>query len=546
MANGGNCELALISELEQSIAPETGQLSHDSLITFAYAADRLETPQTSLILLGATLADDGIDLLVGRPLEEPATLETADGELWNTMAEVPPGEMMIHVTLPLHAGCAVRLVTGSGLISNVCFVVDPSRVLRTRVGHVGRSDTDEGGVFNDPRIAEALAYDLAELRQFLRTSPRATSGGRSSGGNGGVQVYRSWEEYLDLCSAHIGERLLAYGLSLPSLDLDPSQPVSEEEKGFGDFEDEDPDEAPEGVDGEGGHESVSPSNWRNRPDKERRRYQRWCEDISELSPALPPAARLVVLRLLLRAVAGGLYKDSEQWVPTLARATAALAAPAEVFEQEEPRLGSLAAVSLAVMRGSIHNYAGGPESRLPYDDAARAVTSLLGCRTPELTEGYAKELVPYFGASVAGPTIDGLVESLLTPDLIDVALHTIVTDLRLEADRDGNVIDLLGVLRGDPRMTVLRVLGLVGRGPIAVRADTPDGGHLLGVWRSPDLALVRHSNVGAVHGFHYKLRGWGPDVYWKDIESLPTPEAQWMSTAAMPDEVLSLSQELGL
>jgi hypothetical protein len=249
---------------------------------------------------------------------------------------------------------------------------------------------------------------------------------------------------------------------------------------------------------------------------------------------------------LLRAVAGGLYKDFEQWVPTLARATEALAAPAEVFKQEEPRLGSLAAVSLAVMRGSMHNYASGPESRLPYDDAAGAVTSLLGHRTPELTEGYAKELVPYFGASVAGPTIDGLVDSLLTPDLIDDALHTITTDLHLEADRDGNVISLLDTLRGDARMTVLRVLGLVGPGPIAVRADTAHGGHLLGVWRSPDLVLVRRSNVGAVHGFHYRLRGWGPDVYWKDIESLPPPAAQWMSAAAMPDEVLTLWDELGL
>ncbi|MEZ5101228.1 MAG: hypothetical protein R3C15_15790 [Thermoleophilia bacterium] len=107
-------------------------------------------------------------------------------------------------------------------MSNVCFAADPSRFVRTRVEHVGRVRTDPQGVFRDPRVADAFAYDLAaELRQFLM--PTATAA-RLTGGTGGDRAHQpiaftSWEEYLDACEAHVGPHLLAYGLALPALDL---------------------------------------------------------------------------------------------------------------------------------------------------------------------------------------------------------------------------------------------------------------------------------------------------------------------------------------
>jgi hypothetical protein len=134
----------------------------------------------------------------------------------------------------------------------------------------------------------------------------------------------------------------------------------------------------------------------------------------------------------------------------------------------------------------------------------------------------------------------------LTPDLIDDAVHTINSDLHLSADSDRLVIRLLDPLGGDPRMTVLRVLGLVGPGPAAVQADTPRGGHVIGIWSAPDLVLVQHSSSGKTYGFQYSLRGYGPGVFWKDLESLPRARNQWNSEATTPEEVRSLFDEVGL
>jgi hypothetical protein len=312
MAEGGNCELALLCELEESIVPETGDVSDGSLMEFVYEPRQPTTSLPGLILLGATVASEGIKLHLHRPLAEPAVLEVAEGELWQELAELPRDETKVDLAVPVQAGRAVRVVTANGLVSNICFVTDPSRVLRTRVPHVGRSQTDEGGVFEDARIADALAFDLAELRQFLPERPRPPSGGGGGEGSAGVREYRSWEEYLDLCSAHIGERLLAYGLALPWLSADVSPPPVDEDT-IGDFEDDDPDAGTEPEDDPS--DGIQRLDAQSRSQSERRRYQSWCERVSELSPVLVPAARLVILRLLLRAVAGGLYERHAEWVP---------------------------------------------------------------------------------------------------------------------------------------------------------------------------------------------------------------------------------------
>lgn len=160
--DNGNCELALLSEITDSLAPPSaGEITHEQLAAIVFEA-RFEA-SSAITLLGVVLGPDRVAVMLLRPLTEPALLEYAVAAAWETAAAVPAGVETAELKIVLAPGSAVR-VRQAELVSNVCFVADPTRFTRTRVEHAGHVRTNEEDVFRDPNIADAFAHDLAELR----------------------------------------------------------------------------------------------------------------------------------------------------------------------------------------------------------------------------------------------------------------------------------------------------------------------------------------------------------------------------------------------
>jgi len=543
---GGNCELALLAEINESLAPASGgqiELEHLAAIPFD---SRYEAPP-ALTLLGVMLGPDRIAVTLGRPLEDEALLEYIEGAVWEVAAIVPAGIETFEAEIVLAAGTAVR-IRRDELVSNICFVADPSRFVRTRVEHVGRVRTDEDDVFRDPSVADAFAHDLAELRQFLEHTAARVGGGTEGGGGERPHkpvAFTSWEEYLDACEAHIGPRLLAYGLALPALG---SSEGLREEREIGTLDDEtgeeDSPDAGDGGDGDAVEEPHPAPEFHGLTEYQRHRYQRWCGRLVELSPQLPHAGRLVALRLVLDAVRGELFPTREQWLPLVASATHALGS-GKGFDEERARAASLAAVSLAAMRSKLPRFAEWEDLRFPYERAVEAVLPLLEVTDGDAISRYSTPLEAFFGPAVQPSLVEALVDSLLHPDPIANAVTLAEQELNLTVERLGNVIEIDDRLAGDPRRTLLAIISLCENATVAVTTAPWNGTPSYAVWRDPDLVLVTPLGAG-VRGAHYVLRGFGPGAYKDDLQSLPKPKHQWARNADVPLEPSELIAGFGL
>ena len=292
----------------------------------------------AISLLGATLVDGTVELLLQRPLEQKATSKSPDGKSGTRSASSRRNDPPRGCRSPtLSAGAALRLRVGDE-VSNTVFVLDPSRVLRVRVAHQGRVLANEDDSSPSPAIAEAFFEDVAALRRrparFGNRGIAATVNGMTMPAQRrpGPVEFQSWEEYLDACASLVGGRLLDFALGLPRLGLaDEAAPKEVRRPWLSWTEDRDAEAAEHDEEEPLPHLADCSSN-------RRKRYQRWCEQLAELAPALVPAGRLLAVRLILRAGAGGLWPDRADWLPILGDAATALAEPAEAFERNvQPR-----------------------------------------------------------------------------------------------------------------------------------------------------------------------------------------------------------------
>lgn len=543
LVEGGNCELAVLSEITVTLTPPSGgTITHDELAAIIFDS-RFDAPP-AITLLGVMLGPDRIVVTLARPLADVSILEYAVSGAWEVAAVLPAHRDTVELEILLAPGCAVRVRQGV-LVSNVCFAADPTRFSRTRVEHVGRVRTDEEDVFRDASVANAFAHDLAELRQFL-VQPQPSSAGLGGGGSsaGSSASFTSWEEYLDACEAHIGERLLAYGLALPAVGVGEGRRGEgrREEANVSTLEEEGEESVASDTDAAAGVEpdtASAPPHFGDLAAHQRRRYQRWCERLAELSSELPFAGRLVALRLILDAVRGELFPRREEWFPIVARATEALGVTTEAFDEERRKAASLAAVALAAMRGTLRHFGAWEALRFPYERAASAVVPLLEHADADVIERYAAPLESFFGLAVRPSAVEALIASLLVPDPIAEATRLAEEELGLSAERRGSVIELNNEITGDPRRTLLAVVSLCEKATVAVSTPSWAKHRSFAVWRAPELVLVTH-NRGGVRGALYELRGFGPGTFKDDLPGLPKPREEWARNQQPPERARML------
>lgn len=522
MRNGGNCELALLERVEESLAPPVGPPITEQLPRIVYRYE--QEPGLAVVLLGATLLSEGLRLRLLRPLTAAAQLQTLADDVWTSLLAVPAGEQEPTLAPPVNPGLPVRILLADGRNSNVVFVTDPSRVLRVRVHHEGRVRTDENGVFEQARIAEAFYADIVSLREFLSARAAAPRGPIDETGGSDRQPkpvsLQSWEEYLDACAAKIGEPALYFALGLPSLATQTGRGA--DEGFFGELEDETGEPDPDND-----TEPPTAPNLRHHSLDQKRRYRQWCDKLAQISPDLPPAGRLLALRLILRACAGGLWESSDDWLPIVAAAVEALGRPAEAFDQERPAVATLAAVGLAVAHGAVHSFAEWDEGRIHYQDALNSVFDLLLDIDQDLLERYTADLTEGLGHAINPTAINALIESLLESDPIDETIDVLETEFGISAKRNKRVIEFLDPSPGDARFPLLRAVGLATRGaPVAAHGRSHDGTSTAVIWNPPNLVILRKVE-GALTGRLFEIRGVSPVVYAAIDEPLPQDKAWW-------------------
>jgi hypothetical protein len=122
-----------------------------------------------------------------------------------------------------------------------------------------------------------------------------------------------------------------------------------------------------------------------------------CDFFTVESLLLP--VRLVALRLMLRAVAGGLFHDAETWVRLVAATThAAATIEGDTLEEERAAAASISALALTLMRGHIPNFHRWGPLRIPYERAAAQLDPLLEDVDEERIDRLSGELKAAFPA----------------------------------------------------------------------------------------------------------------------------------------------------
>lgn len=554
VADGGNCELALVAPVEDSLAPETAEpLAFQQVRELRWRPR--EEPRPMLLLLAAHLERDGLHLTLGRALTSAAIVEVADADIWAELTVVDSaGETEIAVpaaAAPL-AGTPVRLRAVDGPKSNVVFVLG-WKALRPQRRHEGRVLVDQESIFEDVALAEAFAEDLAALRPWLPDAagrPAGPGGGKRPGEGKRESEPESWEEYLERCAAGIGERMLYFALPLPNLlggDPASGEPEPDRDRdGDGDGDGEDPEteggETPEeGTD----PQAVRPPDLSAVTARQRRRWQRWCEHLSVIAGALAPMGRLAALRLLMRRVAVGLWNDPTEWVPLVARATAALAAEPRPAGPERGATSALAAVGLALVRGQVQRFGGYDPLRRDYERLLDAVRDLLDEVDRELVARYVADLDADPALAMTADEVSAVAADAYLADALGVAVETLSTEYDLSVHRRDQVLTVIDdVPDAAQQHTALRVVGLAQDGaPVAAEVRNAHRG-LLCAWAPPHLVFVIR-NPRLTRGVLRTLTGGVGPRHYADHPDDPLPDPTYWPPGPPPPDALDVLRAVG-
>lgn len=523
VADGGNCELGLVSRVSSSLMPAGGYLPRERLRAHAWVL-RAE-PRPSLVVLGATRVEAGIELMLASRPPAGAWVElsppSAQPDSWERIAELPE-QTTSTITWATEGGARLRVsfrtTDGEERTSNVVFVVDPLRALRAPTrGGVRIRTTESFDLFENVNLAEAFVADLGGLRSGIEQAGGSKGSGQGDKGataTSWVDSYGTWEAYLDECAGRLGHSLMSFALGLPDVAgagawsdaVIAEWDESVEDDGDAALEDDD------AADVANEAEDAQPRTRRlpslaDQPERVRRRYRTWAGRLADATADMGPAERLAAARLLLWTIAAGAWaRDDQSWVRLLATAVRALGS-AEVPLQVEAQTGSLAAVALSVLRAQAPRHQATAEGR-ELAKAIAASSHLLTEADERYITEYTRLLDEAFGASVHEKVVLDLVHEILEVDPLDVALLA-CAELGLDVHRHDRLLHVEDV-HSNAQLAALQAVGMAeDHDPVGAWAHGTKGWALV-VWRRPDVLVAQ---------------GGGPHVLWQHfvLPSLISP-----------------------
>jgi hypothetical protein len=544
--DGGNCELAVLSSIDEDLTPDEGAApAGGPAVLERQQPDRDARP--AALLLAAVAHDGLVTLQLYTQLRADGVVQRYDvsEDQWRTTATLTAGYRDYEVDLAqAPIGHAVRILLDGGGASNSVFVTDLARVLRAQTKAIGKvraspQDVAAGG------LGYQLLADLDELRPHLLrvgaivpVHPDGASDGHVEDADAaparpseGVTL----EEYLAACDPVLGQRMTEFALVLPAL---PGIGATLDDTAGTLDTDEDTDATDEEATDDGG---TLTDELNKRHPSERERYRRFVERLVDRSPHYPPVVRALALRTLLHSIAAHLW-DQDTWPELLTTAICALTAPGDVPRDDElAAAASLAAVALAMLRTDVRTISHHDEHTMRYEHAGRTVATLLGHADPERIELLASGLRGRLaGASGVLAAERAIVETLHPPHGPDRAIQILAEehDHYATLDEDGTIV-LHKPLNSYPDPMLILVLALTeDDGPVFVRGTTTDGKRALAGWCAPLLAVERVGEAGAF-GRAWRFAPAQP-LITIDRADLPRGDMAWAARQPRPADVEDL------
>ncbi len=494
-ADGGNCELAVLTPVATSLMPEgtvigAGQLQGRRTVSEI-------TPGPAVLLLGAFLTGAGLTVTLARAYDADVTIEmSADGSpgSWTAIGVVTAGRSEAILTMPGPVGAVIRAVAvlagQARAESPPVFAVDPARCAR-RQAHDHRPSLQhtytEQEIFTDEELARRFRNDLLRLITLNIEHPARQPGTGASGPAVPPGAEDRWAAYLEDCEHSIGQPLTA-SLFGPLAQLRPELRPGRGWSISGDdpADDDDDDEPPAGM----------PRTAMRIAPSERAAWRNWIGRLvlTVASGEHPPPLlfTLQAVRIMIQLLVRGVWDLQDQsWRDLLAElAVHLLPDPAE--DLPAPALqaaATLGAICMGLLRSGVSLTGGAP-------------TDLLAARTWKCVKPLVAEADPDMASDLLIPPIHARAIVLNLSELEDTILLAMDDDPAAvligelagygwNVERAGPVYCVSGAFT-NPVTVAARIATRLGEHQdlVLVHARAASGWAFI-AWRRPDLVLAQ-------------------------------------------------------
>lgn len=522
--SGGNYELAVVGPLGRSLFP-CGEAIDLTDVPILARPTVDAAVAAGPIITGVARTDRGIHITLARVtmhIDVQTARLTDEPDEWVTAGTLESGSDEVHLDVPLAGGSRVRLAwtdpDGRRHYSSAQFVTDP----RTAQRPPGQRDTGSRTHQTQPNDlwGEDLSFlnivmnDLTAFAAEMKARKSAPPHEHAVDGNTEIGRQDQSDSYVEPwlwiqadTIDRLGPGLAPWVLGLPPLpaDTDEWEPdyvdtaVPDSEVGL----DEDTAESAEDLELQDPFEVEPATDHSADPESLQRGRRRWCERAATLSPTLPIALRLFVLRVTLWLWrAGNWPEDDPDPIRLLDKLIRSLDST-DVPEQLEIRVSTLAAIAMTFLREQI-DLTVHDERTLIYNKLIHDCHHLLSAVDPELTRTFLNGLVRPERTEHWLDEVDEMVYDVVTADPLANAEDTLSIDF--DVDRPApRQLHFSGRLT-NPAQRALEVVGQAeDRDPIAIWASNAQGDWALVVWRRPDLVTVTQFHGRAIRWRHQRL-----------------------------------------
>ncbi len=381
---GGNCELAAIFPVSQSLLPEGTSVALDTLRSRSTIPPRAESRQfPPVVLLGARRSDQGIAVELLANTTAAIVIETSpDGSpgTWQQCHVIRPNalhqreHLTAHFQAPERSGAAVRAIVDDPerpFLTSAVFLTDTLKCLPRDVdSSAPRLRQQFSDVFSDENLLKRFEADLlrllAENAAYRSQSPSLRPIQRRQATASDTDRWTLW---LQGAEATIGPSLTAALFPFMSAGT-AAKPVRLQQWDVdlgGKIEDVAEDENPEDIDPISEEDESNGRPPPAIPNALHQKMRRFAANLTKSVHASPRPSlelRMLVVQLILDLLAAGIWgPDDDSWRTVLGEALVTL--PPDEDEVVPDRaldfLGSLAAVGVALLGQGASLYGGRPE-----------------------------------------------------------------------------------------------------------------------------------------------------------------------------------------